>query len=304
MAGGDQAQTSILGVLFVDISDSTRLYRTLGDERARAVVLASLSRLSGVVTGLGGAIIDSIGDELMCTFDSALGAVTAAVALQQSATELARGVEPGVDISVRIGLDVGPVVRQSGRVFGKTVYTAKRMATLAKPRQVVTTSDTLAQLERSSAVPVRFVDRVILKGERSPTEVFEVVWDPAAATDATRPADETTTRASLRLTHAARQLVVDDGWPEVTIGRGTSCDLIVPGHDVSWLHARIQCRKGHPSLTDMSTNGTFVHLDGVPVSTRIHRDTVPLTGSGQLGLGRPPAAGDDTVVTFACRIVL
>ncbi len=79
--------------------------------------------------------------------------------------------------------------------------------------------------------------------------------------------------------------------------------LVVPGKDVSWLHARIRCHKGRPLLTDVSTNGTFVHLDGAATSTHIHRDTVPLAGGGRLGLGRPPTSGDNAVVTFACRLV-
>lgn len=294
-SGADDSQPPTLGVLFVDIADSTRLYRTLGDEPARAVVLASLARLSGVVTGLGGRIIDSIGDELMCTFDSAQGTVAAAVALQQAAAELA-------DINVRIGLEVGPVVREAGRVFGKTVYTAKRMATLAKARQVLTTAATADRFE-SAEFPRRFVDRIVLKGDRSATDVLEVIWDHDAATDRRVPPEKATLHGRVWLIRAERELVVDENCPEITIGRGESCDLVVPGKDVSWLHARIRCGKGRPSLTDVSTNGTFVHADGAATSIRIHRDTIPLAGGGRLGLGRPPTPGDDAVVTFACRLV-
>jgi adenylate cyclase len=300
--GSDVSESAILGVLFVDIADSTRLYRTLGDERARVVVLDWLARLSGVVTGLGGRVVDSIGDELLCAFDSPQETVAAAVALQQATAQPGREAQPDAAINVRIGVEIGPVVRGGRRVFGKTVYTAKRVATLAKPRQVLTTASTKARLD-PHLVALRFVDRVVLKGSRGPTDVFEILWDPQAATDRRLHSEAIAAKAELWLFHAGRELVIDENHAAITIGRGESRDLVIPDRDVSWLHAKIECPKGRPTLTDVSTNGTFVLPDGAPASIRVHWDTVALAGGGLLGLGRPPVPEDKSSVTFACRIV-
>ena len=297
-----EPEAPILGVLFVDIVDSTRLYHTLGDAGARKEILACLARLGQVVTGFGGWIVDSIGDELMCTFDSSERTLECAVALQQTTVELARA-DAGTTISVRIGLEVGPVLRESSRVFGQTVYTAKRMVSLAKTRQIVTTAGTASRLGTSCAVATRFLDRIVLKGDQLPTTIFEVIWDPESATEPRLTPGEGATQAGVCLRYAGRELVVDEGRPEITLGRGESCDLVVSGDDVSWLHARIQCRKGRPTLTDLSTNGTFLHPDGAPMGTCVHRDTVPLVGGGHLGLGRPLVPGDEAAVAFACRII-
>jgi hypothetical protein len=177
------------------------------------------------------------------------------------------------------------------------------MATLAKTRQVLTTGETVSRLNGSDPAPLRFVERTVLKGEQSATTIFEVIWDPESATEPRLTPGEGATQAGVWLRYAGRELVVDEGRPEITVGRGESCDLVVSGDDVSWLHARIQCRKGRPTLTDLSTNGTFLHPDGAPMGTCVHRDTVPLVGGGHLGLGRPLVPGDEAAVAFACRII-
>ena len=55
-----------LRILFADITDSTYFYETLGDDRARQIVLDCLDVVSDVVTAGGGRVVDRIGDELMC----------------------------------------------------------------------------------------------------------------------------------------------------------------------------------------------------------------------------------------------
>ena len=64
-------------VLFVDISGSTRLYETLGDEQALARVGSSLALLSQVCEDCGGKVIKNIGDGAMCVFDTADAALRA-----------------------------------------------------------------------------------------------------------------------------------------------------------------------------------------------------------------------------------
>ncbi len=66
---------------------------------------------------------------------------------------------------------------------------------------------------------------------------------------------------------------------EVTLGRGTENDLVVPHASVSRAHARIQRRNGAYHLVDLnSTNGTFINDQPV-------HGSVPLNPGSQVRLG-------------------
>ncbi|MCG8325621.1 MAG: adenylate/guanylate cyclase domain-containing protein, partial [Thiotrichales bacterium] len=63
-------KTANLAIMFADISGSTKLFETLGDETARVKVSECLDILTNVIKSYEGTVIKTIGDEIMCTFDT------------------------------------------------------------------------------------------------------------------------------------------------------------------------------------------------------------------------------------------
>ena len=59
-----------LAILFADIAKSTHLYETLGNTKAKSLIGHCLSLLSKITAQYDGTVIKTIGDEIMCTFDS------------------------------------------------------------------------------------------------------------------------------------------------------------------------------------------------------------------------------------------
>ena len=59
------------------------------------------------------------------------------------------------------------------------------------------------------------------------------------------------------------------------------------GNLISRMHARIEFNRNRFMLTDQSTNGTFVQIDGQEEAF-VRRDSVQLKGEGMIGLGRVP----------------
>ena len=290
------------GVLFVDIADSSRYYRELGDDAARRLVSQFLLHLADLVTSNGGRVVDQIGDELMCSFDDPQSMMIAAKSLQQAASHAVSGSE--TVLNVRIGVHFGPVTEENGRLFGATVYTAKRVATLAKARQILVTAETAALVAKDGAVPLRLVDRVALRGFTKRRELYEAVWDPVLqTTQRLDPQDAGRWDVEVALHHLSRDIVLHEGASTASIGRGPTSDVVIDDRDVSWLHARITCDKGRVRLTDMSTNGTFVTFADADPPELIHRDVIDLTGAGLVGCGREPRAGDVTSIAFSCRVV-
>src|SRR5512145_79374 len=113
-------------VLFVDISGSTRLYETLGDERALARVGRSLAMLAQVCADCGGKVVKTTGDGAMCMFETPDAALRASRLMQEKTDEQQEPGEPG--IGIHIGCHFGPVIANAGDLYGDAVNLAARVA--------------------------------------------------------------------------------------------------------------------------------------------------------------------------------
>src|SRR5476651_1931408 len=156
-------QTQNLAVLFADITDSTKLYSTLGDNAARVVVNACLSLITGVVERFKGRVVKTIADD----------AVLAASEMQ-SQVDAKR---PGkYHVQIHIGLHYGPVlVEDNNDVFGDTVNAAAYLTAVAAAEQILTTEATERNLSPELKASVRPVFKAVLKGSTDESTVYQVV---------------------------------------------------------------------------------------------------------------------------------
>ena len=64
-------------VVFADISGSTSLYETLGNERATEAVTQVTQWISDTIEAHAGRVVKKLGDGVLCVFGDAASAVTA-----------------------------------------------------------------------------------------------------------------------------------------------------------------------------------------------------------------------------------
>jgi adenylate cyclase len=146
-------QKANMAVLFADVSDSTRLYESLGDTAAFGGVRGVIGSLKSVSGAFGGRVVKTIGDGLMCVFPDADSAASAAAEMQLAIAQRPP-LERGKKLTIRVGFHVGPVIQEGDDVFGDSVNVAARMASLALPGQAITTADTVRSTRyRSRARP-------------------------------------------------------------------------------------------------------------------------------------------------------
>src|SRR5688572_521412 len=254
-------QMQRLAVLFADISDSTKLYATLGDSAARGVVNDCLSLIGSVVERHNGRVVKTIGDEFMTAFPSTDTAVLAASDMQ---SELAQ--RPGkYPIRIHVGLHYGPVLVEDGDVFGDTVNAAAYLTAVASADQILTTGEMERNLSPELKNCVRPIFKAVLKGSVEESTVYQVIWhkDDDHLTDVNIgsqkiiPGDQ----GSLLVAYGNRTLRLDQARPSMTIGRGDDCDLIVKEKFASRQHVSIRLMRTHFYLVDHSINGTFVSLE-------------------------------------------
>jgi hypothetical protein len=151
---------------------------------------------------------------------------------------------------------------------------------------------------------VRQIDVATVRGQGSEVALFEVLWQPEDVTSML-PQIAIGTAASkkasrLRLRLGDRELVVDESRPNVVMGRAEDSDLVVKGHLISRLHARIEVSRDKFMLVDQSTNGTFVRTVGGE-DAFVRRDSMQIKGEGLIGLGRVPEADSPLTIRYICE---
>ena len=293
-----------LAILFADVVGSTRLFEAMGDLRARDMVSTCIDVMREATEQHHGTLIKTIGDEVMSTFPTADDALNAAGQMQkQIAAHTELRVE-GQPVSIRIGCHYGSVVLENRDVFGASVHTANRMTSQAKAGQIITTSATVERLSPEWRASVRQIDVATIRGQGGEVALYEVLWQtedvtsmlPAIALngrDARRP-------RRLRLSVQELEVILDEQRPHVAIGRADDNDIVIRGNLISRLHARIEFSRNRFTLTDQSTNGTFVQISGEEVAF-VRRDSMPIKGEGLIGLGRIPDRDSPLTIHFVCE---
>lgn len=282
------ADDTPLTVLFADVSGSTQLYETEGNESAAQAIAKCIAALREATEVAGGDVIKEIGDEVMAIFATADAAAHAATRMQLAVESL-----PPVGatrLGVRIGFHAGPVIRRDNDFFGDTVNMASRLAGQAAKGQVLTSETTAAQLSAAVRSCTRALYAVDLKGKAESVALYELIWRQGA--DITDIAGSTAAAATgkLWLKHGGAEF--DGAQAPLRIGRDKECQVIVGGENASRQHCTIERRREKFVLRDHSTNGTYVTVEGEQ-EFALHREEYVLRGHGWITCGDPRAQATD-----------
>lgn len=294
-------KTTNLAIMFADISGSTKLYELLGDATARTLVADTLTTIANIVGKFKGTVIKTIGDELMCTFDSAEEAAIAACEIHETIEEENESGKHAQPVSIRIGMHYGPAIKEDGDVFGDAVNVAARMTAQAKARQVMTTKTTVDLLSPALRASTRFVDYAPIKGKKEDIEIYEIIWQQE---DVTRMAsgmlspDKKQPQVRLRLRYNNQDVILNHERSSIVMGRSQTCDVSVNEKLASRQHVRIELRRDKFFIIDQSTNGTHVRIEKSGDSF-LRREEMPLTGKGEISLGRAFSENPKEIVQFS-----
>src|SRR5512143_1064462 len=169
------AQKHKLAILFADISGSTALYDKLGDVEARRLVARCLGMLVGVATTYRGALIKTLGDEIMCTFPSAEAALRAASEMQLAVnTDNLHSAHP---LYIRVGFHFGEVLYEEGDVYGDSVNVAARVTSITRTNQIMTTTAAVEALPAELLPKPRKIMRAEFKGKQDAFDIYQVSWE-------------------------------------------------------------------------------------------------------------------------------
>ena len=164
-------QTARKTLMFTDIVGSTNLAEALGDEAWERLLRWHDDMLRSLVAKGGGQVVNSTGDGFFAAFDSAAAAVDVAIAIQRALRDQA--FNSGFAPSVRIGLHTTAATLRGDDYSGIGVHVAARIGALAAGREILASTDTLAE---AGDVPASEPRPAEIRGATAPVSLATVTW--------------------------------------------------------------------------------------------------------------------------------
>ena len=168
-------------IMFTDLQDSTQMLTRLGDEENQTLSASHSRIIREQLEKYGGLEVKTTGDGFMIAFYSARKAVTCAVGIQREIQGF-NAQNPNTQLKVRIGLNLGEVIKEEEDYFGSAVVMAARIMDESIGGQILVS----ALLRQVAAGPsnseYEYSDfgRRILKGFEEEEQLFEVLWETSA----------------------------------------------------------------------------------------------------------------------------
>ena len=273
-----------LTILFADICLSTSLFDQLGDEAALALEMDALQMAGNIAREHNGKVIGTIGDEMMCTFDSPEAALLTANDIHsqiKSKPQLKKH-----QLAMRVGINQGPVVRSDDSVYGDVVNIAARLAQQAKANQSLVSANTLEQVGGNFNDKLRPLGKISLQGKAGMIEIHELLTevDTGEITEVVHTEGKPSRAYLMTVQFLTRQMRFDPMLVRFLFGRSIDCDQPIDHPTISREHAELTYRNGQFELRDFSSNGSIV-VRGSRIEP-VHRSSFILRDKGEIYLGR------------------
>ena len=148
---GSELKQRLAAILAADVAGYSRLMAA--DERATVAALDSARAVFRTqIESNQGRVIDMAGDSVLAVFETATGAVSAGLAIQQELKALITDVPEDRRMRFRIGVHLGDVIEKAdGTVYGDGVNIAARLEGLAEPGGI-TISDSVRIAVRGKVI--------------------------------------------------------------------------------------------------------------------------------------------------------
>ena len=180
----------LAAILAADVSGYSRLMAC--DEPGTVSALdAAREVFSRHIQSQQGRVIDMAGDSVLAVFETAAGAVGAALAVQEEITARSAGLAEDCRMRFRIGIHLGDVIEKpDGSIYGDGVNTAARLEALAEPGGVSVSDAVECAVRHRVAASFDDLGEKMLKNLPRPVHVYRLRPIAPAATPVATAAHE------------------------------------------------------------------------------------------------------------------
>ena len=159
-------ERKLAAIVFTDICGFTEL---MGSDETKAMALLDQQRalLKPIISNFNGEWLKEIGDGVLISFPSAVKAVTCSLEIQ-------RILAHNSDLTLRIGIHIGDVIKKGGDVFGDGVNIASRLEPLAEPGGICVSERVHEDIKNKPEISTAFQEEQLLKGVDKPIKVYSI----------------------------------------------------------------------------------------------------------------------------------
>jgi adenylate cyclase len=167
----------LTAILSADVEGYSRLMGD--DEEATVRTLTSYREvLTTLIQQHSGIVLDSPGDNLLAEFVSVVDAVQCAVAVQKEIHTRNEALPENRRMQFRIGINLGDVIQEKGRIYGDGVNIAARLESLADPGGICISKTAFDHIESKLPYGYDFIGEQTVKNIAKPVGAYRVQLDP------------------------------------------------------------------------------------------------------------------------------
>ena len=178
----------LAAILSADVEGYSRLMGD--DEEATVRTLKSYREvLTTLIQQHNGKVLDSPGDNLLAEFVSVVDAVQCAVAVQKEINARNEELSENRRMQFRIGINLGDVIQEEGRIYGDGVNIAARLEGLAEPGGICISKTAFDHIESKLPYGYDFIGDQTVKNIAKPISAYRVLMEPRVTVSG-KPVDE------------------------------------------------------------------------------------------------------------------
>jgi adenylate cyclase len=170
----------LAAILSADVKGYSRL---MGEDEKGTV--RTLNAYKEVMTGLiqhhHGRVVDATGDNLMAEFASVVDAVECAVEIQKELKTRNADFPENRRMEFRIGINLGDVIEEEGRIYGDGVNIAARIESLSEAGGVCISGSAFDFVGKRLPLGYEYLGVHTVKNIEKPVRVYRVMMEPEAA---------------------------------------------------------------------------------------------------------------------------
>jgi adenylate cyclase len=167
----------LAAILSADVAGYSRL---MGEDEATTVRTLETYRrvVADLIQQHRGRVVDSPGDNILAEFASVVDAVQGAVAVQKEIQ--ARNLEllETQRMEFRIGINLGDVIEEEGRIYGDGVNIAARLEALAEPGGICVSKTAFDHIETKLPLGYEYLGEQVVKNILKPIGAYKVLMEP------------------------------------------------------------------------------------------------------------------------------
>jgi len=175
-----ELKRKLTAILSADVKGYSRL---MGEDEKGTV--RTLNEYKEVMTGLiqhhHGRVVDSTGDNLMAEFASVVDAVESSVEIQKELKARNAELPENRRMEFRIGINLGDVIEEEGRIYGDGVNIASRIESLSEAGGICISGTAYDHVENKLSLGYEYLGEQTVKNITKPVRAYRVLMRPEAA---------------------------------------------------------------------------------------------------------------------------